>query len=228
MSDRLAQFLPYRRFWIVIGILLILFVAVAGFALWSFRGELLVGLLFSTQEAVSAPTSAPTQKAPAGPTVRRPTATPTASPTVPPPPVIRYLVWSEEYARIYLREEPGGKVLRSVPNGVLLQISELQTVDQMDWVHVIFTDGEQQIEGWMAATLVATVRSDLPLALVSGVDGAYLRAEPQGNILALLQVGTPVQLIETADIQGSTWAHVALPDERSGWIASRLLTTSIP
>jgi hypothetical protein len=40
--------------------------------------------------------------------------------------------------------------------------------------------------------------------------------------------GTPAQIIETSEVDGVTWVHVILPDERGGWIAQHLLNVTGP
>jgi len=92
-----------------------------------------------------------------------------------------------------------------------------------EWAHVLYFDGEEDQEGWVAASLVFTIRSDMPSAQVTGEGGANLRDEPGGVLVAWLPYGTPVQIIETADVDSIPWAHVILPDERGGWVVQRLL-----
>jgi len=157
--------------------------------------------------------------------VDTPTATPKPSPT-PKPPLT--LVWSKEYSQVYLRQEPGGAIIRQLDNGSSVLVSEVQNIQGMEWAHVLYFDGEEDIEGWIAASLVFTIRSDLPTAQVTGENGANLRAEPGGTLVAWLPYGTPVQIIETADVDSVTWVHVILPDERGGWIAQHLLNITVP
>lgn len=170
------------------------------------------------------PASTPASPDPTKP-VETPTATPKPSPT-PKPPLI--LVWSKEYSQVYLRQEPGGAIIRQLDNGSSLLVSEIQTVQGMEWAHVLYFDGEEDQEGWVAASLVFTIRGDLPLAQVTGENGANLRAEPGGTLVAWLPYGTPVQIIETAEVESITWAHVILPDERGGWVAQHLLSSNGP
>lgn len=170
------------------------------------------------------PALTPTSQAPAKPT-EAPTATPKPSPT-PKPPLI--LVWSKEYSQLYLRQEPGGTIIRQLDNGSSVLVSEIQAVKGMEWAHVLYFDGEEEVEGWIANSLVFTIRSDLPPAQVIGKNGANLRAEPGGTLVAWLPYGTPMQLIETADVDGVTWAHIILPDERGGWVAQHLLSITGP
>lgn len=157
--------------------------------------------------------------------VKTPTTTPRPSPT-PKPPLT--LVWSKEYSQVYLRQEPGGAIIRQLDNGSSLLVSEVQTVQGMEWAHVLYFDGEEDVEGWIAASLVFTIHSDLPAAQVSGENGANLRSEPGGTLVTWLPYGTPVQIFETADVDGITWVHVILPDERGGWIVQRLLSLTRP
>ena len=128
------------------------------------------------------PALAPTHQAPAKPT-EAPTATPKPSPT-PKPPLI--LVWSKEYSQVYLRQEPGGTIIRQLDNGSSVLVSEIQVEQGMEWAHVLYFDGEEDVEGWIANSLVFTIRSDLPSAQVIGENGANLRAEPGGTLVAWL------------------------------------------
>lgn len=178
----------------------------------------------ATATPTADPALTPPHQAPAKPT-EAPTATLRPSPT-PKPPLI--LVWSKEYSQVYLRQDPGGTIIRQLDNGISVLVSETQTVQGVDWVHVLYFDGKEDVEGWIAASLVFTIRSDLPSAQVIGENGANLRAEPGGTLVAWLPYGTPVQIIETAEVESITWAHVILPDERGGWVAQHLLSSNGP
>jgi len=178
----------------------------------------------ATATPTADPALTPPHQAPAKPT-EAPTSAPKPSPT-PKPPLI--LVWSKEYSQVYLRQEPGGTIIRQLDNGISVLVSETQTVLGMDWVHVLYFDGKEDVEGWIAASLVFTIRSDLPSAQVIGENGANLRAEPGGTLVVWLPYGTPVQIIETAEVESITWTHVILPDERGGWVAQHLLSSNGP
>ncbi|MCU0486111.1 MAG: SH3 domain-containing protein [Anaerolineales bacterium] len=65
-------------------------------------------------------------------------------------------------------------------------------------------------------------------AVTVSAGGANLRAYPGGEVVTWLPYDTPVQILETTKIDGRTWAHAILPDERSGWVAHHLLDTSTP
>lgn len=229
MPAKFSLDLRSARWWLAGGCLLAFLLPVlAVVALLSFgKGSLSQGS-FSGQEPTPLPSSTPaaiprTAQSPA----RASSPTP-AAPAPTPAPAVHYFVWSDTYPRVYLREAPGGKILQRVAIGIPLQISQVQSAGQTEWVHVAFMEGDQEIEGWMSASLIVAIQSDLPLVLVSGDEGAYLRAEPQGRILNLLPVGTPVQVIETMEFQGTTWVHGVLPDLRQGWIANRLLSPLTP
>lgn len=170
------------------------------------------------------PASTPASPDPTQP-VKTPTATPRPSPTPKPP---QTLVWSKEYSQVYLRQDPGGAIILQLDNGSSVLVSEIQAVQGMEWAHVLYFDGNEDVEGWVAASLVFTIRSDLPAAQVSGENGANLRAEPGGTLVTWLPYGTPIQIIETAEVDGVVWAHVILPDERGGWVAQHLLNITVP
>jgi len=229
MTAKFSLNLRSARWWLAWGCLLTFLLPVLAFlALLSIgKGSLAEGR-FSGQEPTPLPSSTPT----AIPrTAQSPARTSPPIPAAPVPtlaPAVHYFVWSDTYARGYLRDAPGGKILQRVANGIPLLISQVQSVGQTEWVHVAFLEGDQEVEGWMSSSLIVAIQSDLSLVRVSGDEGAYLRAEPQGRILDLLPVGTPVQVVETVEFLGTTWIHGVLPDQRQGWIANRLLSPLTP
>jgi hypothetical protein len=81
----------------------------------------------------------------------------------------------------------------------------------------------ENFSGWVAGPLIVTLHSDLPLAFTADGESAHLRDRPWGAVLSTLPPGTPVQILETAQVDGLSWAHVILPDERGGWVALPLL-----
>lgn len=55
-------------------------------------------------------------------------------------------------------------------------------------------------------------------------DGAYLRAEPNGEILGVLANGMQVQILpETTEVNGVGWVRVISPDGQDGWMVAVLL-----
>jgi SH3-like domain-containing protein len=192
-----------------------------------FQGFFAPGSLNSTPETVPsyANPAFTSTHSPQTRLAEKPTITPTPEPTSKPP---LALAWSKEYSQVYLRQEPGGTIIRIIDNGSSLLVSEIQAVQGMEWAHVLYFDGEKDVEGWITASMVFTIRSDLPSASVTGEDGVNLRGEPGGALISWLPQGTPVQILETAEESGVIWAHVILPDERAGWIVQRLLNTIRP
>ncbi len=165
----------------------------------------------ATLAYTASPTSRPTE------TPSTPTAWPTARPPL-------ALIWSPESEQVYLRDAPNGNSLALLDNGTPVTLGEQAEAGGATWVQVTGAG----FSGWVARLLVVTIQQDRPVAYLSSEEGAYLRAEPQGMILAWLPDGTPVQVIETADANGAAWAHILLPDERTGWIANRLLAGAEP
>ncbi len=149
------------------------------------------------------------------------TLTPTVSPTARPP---LTLIWSPESEQVYLRDGPNGNSLALLDNGTPVTLGEEAEAGGATWVQVTGAG----FSGWVARLLVATIQQDRPVAYLSSEEGAYLRAEPQGMILAWLPDGTPGQIIETVEANGVAWVHVVLPDERTGWVVQRLLNTAGP
>ncbi len=181
----------------------------------------------STPETIS-PITSPTNPSTQFSSIEQPempTKTLLPEPTSKPP---LALAWSKEYSQVYLRQEPDGTIIRILENGSSLLVSEIQVVQGMEWAHVLYFDGEEDVEGWVAASMLFTIRSDLPSASVTGEDGVNLRGEPGGALISWLPQGTPVQILETAEVSGVIWAHVILPDERAGWISGRLLSQTGP
>ncbi len=165
----------------------------------------------ATPADTASPTSWPTETPP----------TPTALPTARPP---LTLIWSPESEQVYLRDGPNGNSLALLDNGTPVTLGEQAEAGGATWVQVTGAG----FSGWVARLLVATISTDRPVAYLNSEEGAYLRAEPQGMILDWLPRGTPVQVIETAEANGAAWAHILLPDERTGWVVQRLLADTIP
>jgi hypothetical protein len=145
---------------------------------------------------------------------------PTPTRTLPP----RRLIWSPDASVVYLRTKPvDGKVIRLLANGESVLVSEIQAKSGLDWAHVLYFNGEEDEEGWVAASYVVTIPADASLVMVVNPKGAYLRKEPSGTILAWLSDGTPLQLGQSQKTDKITWEYVTLPDGRTGWVAQHLL-----
>jgi len=146
--------------------------------------------------------------------------TPTPTRTLPP----RRLIWSPDATAVYLRTKPiDGKVIRLLANGESVLVSDIQAKSGLDWAHVLYFNGEEDEEGWVAASYVVTIPADASLVMVVNPRGAYLRTEPSGTILAWLPDGTPLQPGQSQTANEITWEYVTLPDGRTGWVAQHLL-----
>lgn len=115
----------------------------------------------SATEVTSAPTSIPSET-PAlatstSPVTLVPTETSTRTVTAEPTPIIA-LIRASEGGGAFLREKPGGLVLKTLGNGATVTIipNDIQEVNNIVWVHVFTTVNDQRVEGWMIQTLLQT------------------------------------------------------------------------
>jgi hypothetical protein len=92
----------------------------------------------------SEPTQAPTETA---------TATVTAEPT----PIIA-IIRAAEGGGAFIREKPGGLVLKTLGNGATVTIipNDFQEVNNVTWVHVFTMVNNERVDGWMIQTLLQT------------------------------------------------------------------------
>jgi hypothetical protein len=92
----------------------------------------------------SAPTLAPSKTS---------TSTVTAEPT----PIIA-IIRAAEGGGAFIREKPGGLVLKTLGNGATVTIipNDFQEVNRVIWVHVFTMVNNERVEGWMIQTLLQT------------------------------------------------------------------------
>jgi hypothetical protein len=136
---------------------------------------------------------------------------------------------------IYLREEPGGRVLIELENGALLRLlDERQELGGMIWRRVVVMFENSNPGGWIAQDLIVPAMY-LPAkdSLVVQADSVNLRAAPNERVVAILWKGMSLRLVETHDIGGQTWAHVFVPDPDGpdgleGWILQDFVATLTP
>lgn len=105
--------------------------------------------LFSSQTPERATqTAQPTQPA---------TETSTATVTAEPTPIVA-IIRAAEGGGAFIREKPGGLVLKTLGNGATVTIipNDYQEVNKVIWVHVFTTVNDQRVEGWMLQTLLQT------------------------------------------------------------------------
>jgi hypothetical protein len=83
-----------------------------------------------------------------------PTSTPTPTQTLTPTPTPVYaFIRTEDQKGAVVREQPGGRILKSFIDGTRLQVlPETLELDRVIWVHVIAPDGT---DGWILGTLLA-------------------------------------------------------------------------
>jgi hypothetical protein len=140
----------------LVGVILVIGLSGAGAA---FGGQIALPTLTPTATLTITPSPTITMT-PVPPTLTptltetpTPTVTPTETPTPSPTPMYA-LVAAVNSNGAVLREEPGGKVIRSYFNGTLMQVlPDTVIVDGAVWVHVIAPDGA---EGWMIQSVLAT------------------------------------------------------------------------
>ena len=112
-------------------------------------------------EAVSPPTSMPSQTSnpvtgTSEPTLA-PTKTSTATVTAEPTPIIA-IIRAAEGGGAFIREKPGGLVLKTLGNGATVTIipNDYQEVNNVIWVHVFAMVNDERVDGWMIQTLLQT------------------------------------------------------------------------
>jgi len=86
-----------------------------------------------------------------------PTETSTETVTAEPTPIIA-IIRAAEGGGAFLREKPGGLVLKTLGNGATVTIipNDIQDANNIIWVHVFTTVNDQRVEGWMLQTLLQT------------------------------------------------------------------------
>ncbi len=112
-------------------------------------------------DAVSPPTSMPSQTPnPVTDTsepTQAPTKTSTTTVTAEPTPIIA-IIRAAEGGGAFIREKPGGLVLKTLGNGATVTIipNDYQEVNNVIWVHVFAMVNDERVEGWMIQTLLQT------------------------------------------------------------------------
>ncbi len=86
-----------------------------------------------------------------------PTETPTATVTAEPTPIIG-IIRASEGGGAFIRDKPGGIVLKTLGNGATVTIipNDIQDVNKVIWVHVFTLVNDQRVEGWMMQTVLQT------------------------------------------------------------------------
>jgi hypothetical protein len=86
-----------------------------------------------------------------------PTNTSTSTITAEPTPIVA-IIRAAEGGGAFIREKPGGLVLRTLANGSTVTIvpNDYQEVNKVIWVHVFTTVNDERVEGWMIQTLLQT------------------------------------------------------------------------
>ncbi len=86
-----------------------------------------------------------------------PTNTSTTTVTAEPTPIIA-IIRAAEGGGAFIREKPGGLVLKTLGNGATVTIipNDYQEVNNVIWVHVFAMVNDQRVEGWMIQTLLQT------------------------------------------------------------------------
>jgi len=86
-----------------------------------------------------------------------PADTATSTVTTEPTPIIAQIRASEG-GGAFIREKPGGLVLRTIGNGATVTIvpNDLQDVNNVIWVHVFAIVNDERVEGWMIQGVLVT------------------------------------------------------------------------
>ena len=128
----------------------------------------------STPTQIPAITSSPRPEQPTaliGVSTQTPTlgSTRTPTPTIPPtetftptvtaePTPILAIISAAEGGGAFIREEPGGTVLRTLGNGATVTIipNDFREVNNVIWVHVFTVIDDERVEGWMIQSVLQT------------------------------------------------------------------------
>ena len=86
-----------------------------------------------------------------------PTNTSTTTVTAEPTPIIA-IIRAAEGGGAFIREKPGGLVLKTLGNGATVTVipNDYQEVNNVIWVHVFAIVNDQRVDGWMIQTLLQT------------------------------------------------------------------------
>lgn len=86
-----------------------------------------------------------------------PTETSTATVTAEPTPIIA-MIRASEGGGAFIREEPGGAVIKTLGNGATVTIipNDFQEFNRVIWVHVFVVVNDERIEGWMLQSVLQT------------------------------------------------------------------------
>lgn len=86
-----------------------------------------------------------------------PTQTPTYTVTAEPTPIIA-IIRAAEGGGAFIREKPGGVVLKTLGNGATVTIipDDFQEVNRAIWVHVFVVVNDERVEGWMLQSVLQT------------------------------------------------------------------------
>lgn len=139
------------------GVILLIGLSGAGAALGAQIG-LPTPIPSATPTLTATPTRTPTPVPPTATLTPTPTLTPTLTPTITPSPTptrALVLVQAPEGGGGFIRDVPGGNIIKLLANGSVVQIlPETAEKDGNTWVRVIAPDGTQ---GWMVQTLIQTI-----------------------------------------------------------------------
>jgi hypothetical protein len=86
-----------------------------------------------------------------------PTSTSTSTVTAEPTPIIA-IIRASEGGGAFIREQPGGLVLKTLGNGATVTIipNDFQEFNRVTWVHVFVVIDGERIEGWMLQSVLQT------------------------------------------------------------------------
>lgn len=166
---------------IILIILLAVVVSLTGFGRWAMeKAGLATPIAVSAVTTLSSPTPLSTLTSssrtdgtttpigiPTTTTTKTPSMTPmptatlapteTSTITAEPTPIIA-LIRAAEGGGAFIRDKPGGTVLRTLGNGATVTIipNDLQEVNKVIWVHVFALVNDKRVEGWMIQSVLQT------------------------------------------------------------------------
>jgi hypothetical protein len=107
---------------------------------------------------IGVPTQTPSRAATGTATATSPpTETPTSTVTAEPTPILA-IIRAAEGGGAFIREAPGGTVLRTLGNGATVTIipNDFQEINKVIWVHVFTVVNDARVEGWMIQSVLQT------------------------------------------------------------------------
>lgn len=111
----------------------------------------------TASNAPAAPSRTPVPMTSTSEPTLAPTKTSTPTVTAEPTPILA-VIRASEGGGAFIREKPGGIVLKTLGNGATVTIipNDIQEVNKVIWVHVFTMVNDERVEGWMIQSVLQT------------------------------------------------------------------------